>query len=247
MGKTPVNSINTDKRNLDMPENYDVMVIAPHPDDPEFGAGGTVAGWAAEGKQIIYIICTNGNKGSSDPEMTSQKLAQIRELEQQEAARTLGVKKVVFLGHDDQSLEDTPAFRKELVIQIRTYKPQTVIATDPYRKYVWHRDHRICGQVVLDAVFPFARDRLAYSDLIEEGLGPHKVKELYFFGAEQPNHFTDITGTFSTKMAALRCHKSQVGKYPDRWEDNYRKMLAKNAADRGFELAEAFYRIELPR
>jgi LmbE family N-acetylglucosaminyl deacetylase len=230
-----------------MPETYDAMVIAPHPDDPEFGAGGTVAGWAAEGKKVIYIICTNGNKGSSDPQMTPQKLVPIREAEQRDAARTLGVKEVIFLGHDDQSLEDTPEFRKELVIQIRSYKPHIVIATDPYRKYVWHRDHRVCGQVVLDAVFPCARDRLAYPDLIEAGLEPHKVKELYFFGAEQPNHYNDVTNTFAVKMDALRCHKSQVGKFPDGWEDNYRKMLAKNAADRGFELAEAFYRIELPR
>jgi LmbE family N-acetylglucosaminyl deacetylase len=230
-----------------MPESYDVMVIVPHPDDPEFGVGGTVAAWAAEGKKLIYVICTNGNKGSSDPEMTPQKLSTIREAEQREAARTLGVKEVIFLGHDDQSLEDTAEFRKELVIQIRTYKPQIVVTTDPYRKYIWHRDHRICGQVVLDAVFPCARDRLAYPELIEAGLGPHKVKELLFFGAEQPNYYTDVTGTFPVKMAALRCHKSQVGKFPDGWEANYRKMLAKNATDRGFELAEAFYRIELPR
>jgi len=230
-----------------MPENYDVMVIAPHPDDPEFGAGGTVAGLAAEGKKVIYIICTNGNKGSSDPEMTSPKLAVIREAEQREAAHTLGVSEIIFLGYEDQTLEDTAEFRKELVVQIRTYKPRIVIATDPYRKYVWHRDHRICGQVVLDAVFPCARDRLAYPDLIESGLEPHKVKEMYFFGAEQPNHFSDVTGTFHVKMAALRCHKSQVGKFPDGWEENYRKILASNAANSGFELAEAFYRIELPR
>lgn len=230
-----------------MPECFDVMVIAPHPDDPEFGAGGTVASWAAEGKTVIYVICTNGNKGSSDPEMTSEKLVAIRRIEQLEAARTLGVKEVIFLDHDDQSLEDTPAFRRELVIQIRTFKPQIVLATDPYRRYIWHRDHRICGQVVLDAVFPSARDRLAYPDLVEAGLLPHKVKELYFFGAEQPNHFTDVTATFSVKMAALRCHKSQVGKFPGDWEENYRKTLSRNAADRGFELAEAFYRVELPR
>jgi LmbE family N-acetylglucosaminyl deacetylase len=179
--------------------------------------------------------------------MTSEKLALIREEEQYAAAKALGVKKVVFLGHDDQSLEDTPAFRKELVVQIRTYRPEIVIATDPYRKYVWHRDHRICGQVVLDAVFPYARDRLAYPDLLESGLEPHKVKDLYFFGAEQPNHFIDVSATFSVKMAALRCHKSQVGKFPGTWEENYRKILAKNASEQDYELAEAFYRIELPR
>lgn len=230
-----------------MSDNYDVMVIAPHPDDPEFGAGGTLAAWAAAGKKIIFVICTNGNKGSSDPDMTSEKLASIREAEQRAAAQKLGVNKVIFLGHDDQSLEDTAEFRRELVVQIRTYKPQTVITTDPYRKYIWHRDHRICGQVTLDAVFPCARDRLAYPDLLAAGLEPHKVKELLFFGAEQPNHFIDITGTFSIKMTALKCHQSQVGKFPAGWENDYRKRLANNAVGHGFELAEAFYRIELPR
>ena len=230
-----------------MSDDYDIMVIAPHPDDPEFGAGGTVAAWAVDGKSIIYIICTNGNKGSSDIEMTSEKLAHIREEEQREAAKVLGVKKVVFLGHDDQALEDTPAFRKELVIQIRTYRPRTVVTIDPYRKYVWHRDHRICGQVVMDAVFPCARDRLAYPDLMEAGIEPHKVRELYFFGAEQPNYFVDISSTFAVKIAALRCHKSQVGKLSEEWVDNYRKILAKNAEDQPYELAETFYRVELPR
>ena len=230
-----------------MADDYDIMVIAPHPDDPEFGAGGTVAAWVRTGKDIIYIICTNGNKGSSDSEMTSERLARIREEEQRAAAKVLGVKKVVFLGHDDQSLEDTPAFRKELVVHLRTYRPQIVVTTDPYHRYVWHRDHRICGQVVVDAVFPCARDRLAYPDLIEVGLEPYKVKELYFFGAEQPNHFVDISSTFAVKMAALRCHKSQVGEPTVEWEDNYRKWLAKNAEGWGYELAEAFYRVVLPR
>jgi LmbE family N-acetylglucosaminyl deacetylase len=229
-----------------MCDDYDIMLIAPHPDDPEFGAGGTVAAWAADGKSIIYIICTNGNKGSSDIEMTAEKLTYIREEEQREAAKMLGVKKVVFLGHDDQSLEDTPAFRKEIVVQIRTYKPGVVITTDPYRRYVWHRDHRICGQAVMDAIFPCARDRLAYPDLIEAGLEPHKVKEIYFFGAEHTNYFSDISSTFAVKMAALRCHKSQVGKFTQEQEDNYRKVLAKNAEGQAYELAETFFRVVLP-
>jgi LmbE family N-acetylglucosaminyl deacetylase len=98
-----------------------LLVIAAHPDDPEFGIAGTVARMVKEGKEVIYVICTSGNKGSSDPEMTMAKLAAIREQEQLAAANVLGVKKVVFLGHDDQSLEDTPEFRKEIVRQIRTF------------------------------------------------------------------------------------------------------------------------------
>ena len=227
-------------------QEYDVMIIAPHPDDPEFGIGGTVARWTREGRKVIYIICTNGDKGSDDPEITSERLAEIRISEQKEAALTLGVSEVVFLQHEDQSLEDTADFRKEIVKVIRTYKPHTVAAPDPYRKYVWHRDHRITGQVVLDAVYPFARDRLAYPDLIAGGYETHKVKELLFWGAEQPNHFSDISQTWDIKIAALRCHKSQVGHFPASWEDSFKNVHAARAKDKGFDLAEAFYRVELP-
>lgn len=227
-------------------QEYDAMIIAPHPDDPEFGIGGTVAGWTRDGRRVIYIICTNGDKGSDDPEITSERLAEIRATEQKEAARMLGVSEVVFLGHDDQSLEDTPDFRKEIVRVIRTYKPHTVAAPDPYRKYVWHRDHRIAGQVVLDAVYPLARDRLAYPDLVDGGLLPHKVKELLFWGAEQPNYFSDVSHTWDLKIAALHCHKSQVGHFPKTWEDGFKTMHATRAKDKGYELAEAFYRVELP-
>ena len=227
-------------------QEYDVMIIAPHPDDPEFGIGGTVARWTQEGRKVIYIICTNGDKGSDDPEITSAHLGEIRIVEQREAALTLGVSEVVFLRHEDQSLEDTADFRKEIVKVIRTYKPHTVAAPDPYRKYVWHRDHRITGQVVLDAVYPFARDRLAYPDLIAGGFETHKVKELLFWGAEQPNFFSDISQTWDIKIAALHCHKSQVGHFPTSWEDGFKSMHAARAKDKGYELAEAFYRVELP-
>ena len=229
-----------------MTEKFDLMIIAPHPDDPEFGIGGTVAQWTKEGKRVVYIICTNGNKGTDDPTITPAQLTEMRRSEQMDAARSVGVSDVVFLEHDDQSIEDTPEFRKELVKVIRTYKPDVVAAPDPYRKYVWHRDHRITGQVVLDAVYPFARDRLAYPDLIEEGYLPHKVKELLFWGAEQPNHFIDVTATFDSKISALKCHKSQVGHFPPGWEDAYRSFLATYGKDHGYDLAETFYRVVLP-
>lgn len=227
-------------------QEYFAMIIAPHPDDPEFGIGGTVAGWTQQGHSVIYAILTNGNKGSDDPDITPGQLAEIRVREQKEAALALGVSEIVFLGHDDQSLEDTPDLRKEIVRVIRTFRPHTVAAPDPYRKYVWHRDHRITGQVVLDAVYPLARDRLAYPDMIAEGLQPHKVKELLFWGAEQPNYFSDVSHSWDLKIAALRCHKSQIGHFPTMWEDGFRDMHASRAKDKGYELAEAFYRVELP-
>ncbi len=230
----------------DMTDKYDLMVIAPHPDDPEFGIGGTVAQWIREGKNVVYIICTNGNKGSNDPEMTPERLTQIRKGEQIAAANLLGVSEVVFLDHDDQSIEDTPEFRKELVRIIRTYKPDIVAAPDPHRKYVCPRDHRSPGQVGLDAVYPYARDRLSYPDLLKDNYQPHKVKELLFWGAEQPNYFSDITSTFDKKISALKCHQSQVSHFPNSWEEAYRNVLASYGKDHGYDIAETFYRVALP-
>jgi LmbE family N-acetylglucosaminyl deacetylase len=221
-----------------------VLVITAHPDDAEIGAGGTVAKWVGEGREVIYAVCTNGDKGSSDPDMTSERLAQIRRQEQIEAAKTLGVKEVVFLGHPDGSLEDTPEFRGELVRLLRKYRPHTVMTTDPYRKYIWHRDHRITGRVALDAIFPYARDRLSYPELLEEGLMPHKVREVYLWAAEEPNIYVDITGTLATKLAALRCHISQVGSDPEDLEQRMRSRASVLGESQGI-LAEAFHRIEI--
>jgi LmbE family N-acetylglucosaminyl deacetylase len=228
-----------------MTETCYAMVITPHPDDAEYGIAGTVSRWVREGKQVIYVVCTNGNKGSNDPEMKPETLAKTREKEQLAAAKLLGVNEVIFLRHEDQALEDTPEFRKEIVRLLRIYQPETVATSDPYRRYIWHRDHRIAGQVVLDAIFPYARDHLAYPDLVELGLKPHKVKEVLLWGAEQPNYFTDITDTFEVKMAALRCHRSQVGNLPAGWEELIKQRHGEMAEGQRFTLAEAFYRVEI--
>ncbi|MDH4269724.1 MAG: PIG-L family deacetylase [Dehalococcoidia bacterium] len=223
-----------------------VMVVTPHPDDAEFGVAGTVCRWTGEGKDVIYVVCTNGDKGTSDPTMKPEELARIREQEQLAASKLLGVREVIFLRHPDQTLEDTPEFRKEIVRLIRTYKPETVVTADPYRRYVWHRDHRITGQVTLDAIFPYARDFHSYPDLLEEGLQPHRVKEVLLWGAQEPNYRTDITATFATKVAALRCHKSQTGDNPsERLEERLRERHKMFAQDQDYELAEAFYRVEI--
>ena len=228
-----------------MTKNCYALVITPHPDDAEYGVAGTVVKWTRDGKEVIYAVCTNGNKGSNDPEMKPEKLAEIREQEQLAAAKLLGVNEVIFLRHEDQTLEDTPEFRKEIVRLIRTYRPEVVVTSDPYRRYIWHRDHRITGQVVLDAVFPYARDRLAYPDLLEQGIEPHKVKEVLLWAAEEPNYFSDITDTYEIKMAALHCHHSQVGHLPSEWTNFIRKRYEQSAEGQGFALAEAFYRAEV--
>ncbi len=229
-----------------MTKQAPVMVVTPHPDDAEFGVAGTVARWTGEGKDVIYVVCTNGDKGTSDTNMKPDELARIREQEQLAAAKLLGVREVIFLRHPDQALEDTPEFRKEIVRLIRMYRPETVVTAAPYRGYIWHRDHRITSRVTLDAVFPYARDFLAYPDLLEQGLQPHKVKEILLWGAEDPNYRSNITDTFDIKIAALRCHKSQISDNPatglkERMRERH-KILAQ---EEDYELAEAFHRVEI--
>jgi LmbE family N-acetylglucosaminyl deacetylase len=228
-------------------DETDAVVISPHPDDAEFGTAGTVARWTKAGKRVVYVVCTAGDKGTSDRNLTPQALTDIREKEQMAAADRLGVAQVDFLGFPDQGLEDTPEFRKEIVRIIRKYRPHTVVTTDPYRRYIWHRDHRITGQVVMDAVFPYARDHMAYPDMLAEGLEPHKVRKLLFWAAEDVNYRSDITDTFEDKLAALHCHASQVIELGiDDLEAWMRRRCREMAEGEPFALAEAFHRVILP-
>ncbi len=223
-----------------------VMVVTPHPDDAEYGVSGTVARWTRERKQVMYVVCTKGDKGTSDVKMKPEKLAEIREKEQLAAAKILGVCKVVFLRLPDQGLEDTPEFRKQIVRLIRMYQPEIIVTADPYRRYIWHRDHRITGQVCIDAVFPYARDHLAYPDLLEEGLKPHKVKEMLFWASEDINCRFDITGTYDLKMGALLCHKSQMKELDISRAKKWLKQRSEEMAEgENFQLAEGFHRAEI--
>ncbi len=231
-----------------MTKQAQVMVVTPHPDDAEFGVAGTVVRWTREGKDVIYVVCTNGDKGTSDINMDPQELARIREQEQLAAAKLLGVREVIFLRYPDQALEDTPEFRKKIVRLIRMYKPETVVTAAPYRRYIWHRDHRIASRVTLDAVFPYARDFLAYPDLLKQGLHPHRVKEVLLWGAEDSNYRSNITDTLDIKIAALRCHKSQISDNPStRLKERMRERHKMLAQEEDYELAEAFHRVEIRR
>jgi LmbE family N-acetylglucosaminyl deacetylase len=226
-----------------------VMLITAHPDDSEFGAGGTVAKWAKEGRKIIYVVCTNGDKGTSDVNMTSENLAIIREKEQREAARVLGVTDVNFLGYPDGWIEALRISRKTGEM-INCTIPDIVITHDPQHRYMGHRDHRVTGMVAMDAVFPYSRDHLFYPEHRAEGLMGHKVGEVYFTGSEEPNTFIDISETFDVKVKALSCHVSQVGEHSQDW-DAWVKRMAERAAfagrSRNLPLAEAFRRIEVRR
>ena len=225
-----------------------VMVITAHPDDAEFACGGTVAKWVKEGRQVVYVVCTNGDKGSNDPAMTSDKLAQLRIQEQLNAAKTLGVQEVIFLGYPDGELEDTADFRGQLVYLIRKYRPDIVVTMEPHRIAHQHRDHRIAGIVALDAIFPYARDRLSYPEQLTDGLQPHRVAEAYLAGSEHADVCIDIEDTFPQKLAALQCHVSQVGQRPkEEFEKRLREMAAQAGGKFDVPLAECFRRIEFRR
>ena len=227
------------------------LVVIPHPDDAEDWCGGTVAKWINEGAEIFYVLCTDGGKGSNNPEMTSERLAAIREKEQLEAASSLGVKEVVLLRHPDGELEDTGEFRKEIVRAIRQFRPDVVLCPDPYRRRsYWHRDHRITGQVTADATFPYARDHLHFQELFkEEGLQTHKAGMILFWAPDDPDTLIDISDTIDLKIKALLCHHSQVssspGSDPGKWVRDRAKEAAEGSSD--LQYAEGFRKLEFRR
>jgi LmbE family N-acetylglucosaminyl deacetylase len=191
-----------------------VMVIMAHPDDAEFTVAGTVARWARQGDEIVYLLCTSGNRGSDDEGMTPERLTEIREAEQRAACEVLGVKEVVFLRYDDGTLQPTLELRRDITREIRRYRPDAVICFDPthryYSNYINHPDHRAAASAALDAIFPSAQARFIFPELLAEGVKPHRVKEVYIHGADPPDVWIDISETIDLKIKALRKHKSQV-------------------------------------
>lgn len=227
-----------------------VLVIAAHPDDPEFGCGGTSARWAREGKEVYYLVCTRGHKGSAEADMTSERLVETREREQRAAGAEVGAKEVNFLPFTDGELTPNLEFRKAVVREIRRVRPDIVVTHDPTVMYtsshINHPDHRAVGTATLDSVYPTARDRLNFPEHEQEGLLPHKVKEVYLWGATSPNEWVDISGTIDQKIAALRHHVSQVGQ-ADELAGRIRERAQKVGEPQGIPYAEAFFKITMAR
>jgi LmbE family N-acetylglucosaminyl deacetylase len=223
------------------------MVVVAHPDDAEFMAAGTVAKWTRAGSTVTYVIVTKGDKGSDDANITPSQLAQMRENEQRAAGKILGVANFVFMGYPYGYLEHTLALRRDLARVIRTYRPEVVICFDPTNRflsdnYVNHPDHRASGDATIDAVFPTARDRLTFPELLADGLEPHKVAQLWLGASGQPNLSIDIADTLELKCKALLAHPSQLG------EDivEFARQLARWGAEgQDFEFGESFRRFVL--
>lgn len=227
------------------------MSIHAHPDDQEFTVGGTLAKWARAGCEIITVCITSGGAGSNKhtpPDMTRRALVAIREDEQRDAGRILGVKDTIFLGHEDGMLEPSIALRKELTRLIRRFRPEAVLTGDPSMRfygstYMNHPDHRVAADVALDAVFPSAGTRLIFPELLDVGLEPHEVHQVYIHGAERPDTYVDISDVLDVKVAALRAHKSQMGE----WDPA--EMITQWAREQGrrrkLAAAEAYRRMVL--
>ena len=238
------------KVTLDKNQPKNAMIVVAHADDAEYGCSGTVAMLTNLGIEVTYVICTDGSKGSSDPDMTSAKLIELRKEEQLDAAKVLGLKDVVFLNYPDSYLEPSLNLRHDIAQEIRRYKPNIVITTYPSRNFSTHHgigghpDHIAAGEATLSAVFPTARDRLTYPDMIKKGLIPHNVEEVWVMGAPDTNLWIDVTSYINTSFKALSQHRSQVQSFTKK--DGLKRMKDWRqhiASKTSFTYAESFKRI----
>jgi LmbE family N-acetylglucosaminyl deacetylase len=221
------------------------MVIVAHPDDAEFMCGGSVAKWCAQGWTVYYVLATSGDKGTHDASLNAQALAAIREQEQREACRILGVRDVIFLGFPDGFLTPDAGLRGEVVRLLRQYRPDVVVTWDGFRPGFNHSDHRAIGIATRDAVYPAVRDHLYYADHAAEGLEPHQVNEMLLAGADEPDYHVDISDHVETKLEAVVCHSSQLG---GRSPEDIRKIWRERLRVRnGNRQTESFKRVSIRR
>jgi LmbE family N-acetylglucosaminyl deacetylase len=224
-----------------------ILVVTAHPDDMDFGAAGSVATWTDAGVEVAYCVATDGEAGGSDRTMSRAEMAAIRRDEQRVAAAEVGVSDVTFLGHPDGRLLPTLELRRDISRVIRRFRPNRVVAQSPERiwerLYASHPDHLAAGEATACAVYPDARNPFAHPELLEEGLEPHTVSELWVMATERANRVVDATEQFHRKLAALRSHKSQVGD-GDHLEDLLRPWMSGAALSAGLpdgRYAEAFF------
>ena len=229
------------------------MVVVAHADDAEYGCSGSVAKLCDEGYQVVYVLCTDGSKGSSDLIITPKELSKIRKQEQIEAGKVLGLKDVVFLNFEDSVLEPTLKLRKAITAEIRKHKPEILICPYPMRNLegrgwgIGHPDHIAAGEATLSAVFPTARDHLSFPDLLEKGLQPHNVAEVWIMGHPDPDLWIDVTNYIDTSINALLRHASQVSYSREQVTQSMKERKSLTAVGSGYDYAEAFRRIGFNR
>jgi LmbE family N-acetylglucosaminyl deacetylase len=231
---------------LEDSEIKQILVINAHPDDVDFSAAGTVAGWTDAGIKVSYCVVTDGDAGGYDPSVPRDQIPAMRRAEQTAAASVVGVSDVRFLGYPDGRVEATIGLRRDLARVIRQVRPDRVLCPTPERNYVRmppsHPDHRAVGSAALDAVYPDARNPFTFPELLhDEGLEAWTVREVWM-SSVSPNHYVDVTGTFDRKVAALRAHESQTGQM-EGLAGFLRDWLGRNAKAAGWpegRLAESF-------
>jgi LmbE family N-acetylglucosaminyl deacetylase len=237
-------------RTLD-PSFTRILCISAHPDDNEFTIAGSVAAWAREGREVTFCLVTSGGAGTNEHTRDHAGLVPLRERESWDAAKILGVKDLVFLGYEDGALEPTLTMRRDLTRVIRRTRPDVVVCGDPTvrwygREYLNHPDHRAVASAALDAVFPSSETRAIFRELLDEGLEPHKVKQVLMSGSLQPDTWVDIGDTLALKCAALHAHVSQVG--PGEWIEKMLGAWARRDGKRaGVKYAESYRRFVLSR
>ena len=222
------------------------MAVTPHPDDCEGGCGGALAKWVKDSGTVASVVmCTNGNKGTRDREMSQERLAATRKVEQRNASDLVGITDLVFLGHPDGGLEDTELFRSQVTREIRRFKPDLLLCIDPYRSTTHtHRDHRKSGQVALDAAFTYAWSYQHFPEQItEEGLEPHRVEQALLWGSEDPDVFVDIGSYLSVKVDSLGAHASQMSSTREERLERVKRHSGGHKKLTGLDFAEGFRRI----
>ncbi len=230
------------------PDQRTALVIAAHPDDIESWCAGAVATLVRQGWRAVYVLCTSGEKGTSDPEEAPERVAAQRESEQREACQRVGAEEPVFLRLPDGGLEDDARLRELLVREIRRHRPDLLITHDPvhpWPPYTTHRDHRIAGRVALDAAYPYARDPLHFPEqLRSDGLRLHAVPEVWLFSSDQPDFYVNIADGLDAKIAARLAHTSQTSD-PEALAHSWRRRAEETGQQGGLALAEAFKRLAL--
>lgn len=223
-----------------IPENWEepqkILVVLAHPDDPEFFLGGAIARWTQAGHEVNYCLLTRGDKGVKDGYVEPDELIQRREKEQRAAASILGVNEIDYYHYPDGYLEATLEARKDVVRAIRRLKPSVVVGCDPtnifpHENYINHPDHRAAGMIVVDAVFPAAGNVLFFPELLEEGLQPHTVREVWLSLTHQPNVILDVTEFWETRLRALHEHASQIGNDIEGFDKRIRSARTMDSTD----------------
>jgi LmbE family N-acetylglucosaminyl deacetylase len=232
------------------------VVVVAHPDDAEFGAAGTVATWVSEGWEVHYVICTDASGGGADDAAdvgaeARKVISGIRKGEQRAACDVLGVRDVVFLDYPDGLLQPSVELRRALVRIFRRLRPSRVLCQSPQRTWTpaysigrYHPDHLAAGEATIAAVYPATQNGWDFPELLEEGLLPHKISEVYFMGAPNPNVAIDISEHWQKKVAALRAHSSQLAAHFDELIAFFEARSADLGAKYAMAYAEEFHRAE---